>query len=461
MRRGLRGARPRRAGHDRQGRRGADRREHARALRARHALLPLAAADARGLPQRQGAGRPDARRARHRLRRRRRLVRRLRRGDRDPPDGRGDAPGPRPRVDGHRRRHRLQHGLRQHLPVQPVPRAVDELAVRERARRSRMGIRARWDQAGHPERRLWVIGGDGAMFDIGFGALSRMVASGDGHQGPGPRHAGLLEHRRPGVHGLVRRPGHQAVGVRQGAPRPDRAAQGARADPDGPRRGVRRPDDAGPPQPLPAHDHGGQRLPGPGRGHRLHAVPAGARHRRRRVGPPVEAGGRVADLPAVHLRPAARPDASPSACRSRATRRSRTTGPRRPTGRRSTSWPSPGPRAGSPRTSRPTARRRPRSSPPARIGWPPGGRSRSWPACADPDDGRGSSRATFDRSGDVRTVRPGPTLRPRPPSLPRRPRGRPAGSRDAWRRPSRAGPSAASRHRRSGAARRAPRAPPR
>ncbi|MFL5683282.1 MAG: thiamine pyrophosphate-dependent enzyme [Chloroflexota bacterium] len=41
-----------------------------------------------------------------------------------------------------------------------------------------MGIRARWDQAGHPDRRLWVIGGDGAMFDIGFGALSRMVASG-------------------------------------------------------------------------------------------------------------------------------------------------------------------------------------------------------------------------------------------------------------------------------------------
>ena len=41
-----------------------------------------------------------------------------------------------------------------------------------------MGIRERWDQAGHPERRLWVVGGDGAMFDIGFGALSRMVASG-------------------------------------------------------------------------------------------------------------------------------------------------------------------------------------------------------------------------------------------------------------------------------------------
>src|SRR5262249_61060235 len=41
-----------------------------------------------------------------------------------------------------------------------------------------LGIRERWDQSGHPERRLWVFGGDGAMYDIGFQALSRMVASG-------------------------------------------------------------------------------------------------------------------------------------------------------------------------------------------------------------------------------------------------------------------------------------------
>jgi pyruvate/2-oxoacid:ferredoxin oxidoreductase beta subunit/Pyruvate/2-oxoacid:ferredoxin oxidoreductase delta subunit len=41
-----------------------------------------------------------------------------------------------------------------------------------------LGIRARWDQAGHAERRLWVVGGDGAMYDIGFQSLSRMVASG-------------------------------------------------------------------------------------------------------------------------------------------------------------------------------------------------------------------------------------------------------------------------------------------
>ena len=35
-----------------------------------------------------------------------------------------------------------------------------------------------WDHEGHADRRLWVIGGDGAMYDIGFQALSRMVASG-------------------------------------------------------------------------------------------------------------------------------------------------------------------------------------------------------------------------------------------------------------------------------------------
>ena len=48
----------------------------------------------------------------------------------------------------------------------------------ENAATDAMGIRARWDQLGHPERRLWAVGGDGGMYDIGFQALSRMVASG-------------------------------------------------------------------------------------------------------------------------------------------------------------------------------------------------------------------------------------------------------------------------------------------
>jgi pyruvate/2-oxoacid:ferredoxin oxidoreductase beta subunit/NAD-dependent dihydropyrimidine dehydrogenase PreA subunit len=41
-----------------------------------------------------------------------------------------------------------------------------------------MGVRMRWDQMGWQDRPLWVIGGDGAMFDIGFQSLSRMLASG-------------------------------------------------------------------------------------------------------------------------------------------------------------------------------------------------------------------------------------------------------------------------------------------
>ena len=48
----------------------------------------------------------------------------------------------------------------------------------ENAPADALGIRARWDQAGHPERRLWVLGGDGAMYDIGFQSLSRLVAAG-------------------------------------------------------------------------------------------------------------------------------------------------------------------------------------------------------------------------------------------------------------------------------------------
>ena len=48
----------------------------------------------------------------------------------------------------------------------------------ENAPADALGIRERWDQAGHAGRRLWVLGGDGAMYDIGFQSLSRMVAAG-------------------------------------------------------------------------------------------------------------------------------------------------------------------------------------------------------------------------------------------------------------------------------------------
>src|SRR4026209_844360 len=48
----------------------------------------------------------------------------------------------------------------------------------ENAPADAMGIRLRWDQEGKQKRRLWVIGGDGALYDIGFQSLSRLLMSG-------------------------------------------------------------------------------------------------------------------------------------------------------------------------------------------------------------------------------------------------------------------------------------------
>jgi pyruvate/2-oxoacid:ferredoxin oxidoreductase beta subunit/NAD-dependent dihydropyrimidine dehydrogenase PreA subunit len=48
----------------------------------------------------------------------------------------------------------------------------------ENAPADAMGVRMRWDQLGWADRPLWCIGGDGAMFDIGFQSLSRLLASG-------------------------------------------------------------------------------------------------------------------------------------------------------------------------------------------------------------------------------------------------------------------------------------------
>ena len=48
----------------------------------------------------------------------------------------------------------------------------------ENAPADAMGVRSRWDQLGWRDRPLWCIGGDGAMFDIGFQSLSRLLASG-------------------------------------------------------------------------------------------------------------------------------------------------------------------------------------------------------------------------------------------------------------------------------------------
>jgi pyruvate ferredoxin oxidoreductase beta subunit len=48
----------------------------------------------------------------------------------------------------------------------------------ENAPADAIGVRMRWDQLGWGDKPIWCIGGDGAMFDIGFQALSRLLASG-------------------------------------------------------------------------------------------------------------------------------------------------------------------------------------------------------------------------------------------------------------------------------------------
>src|SRR5205814_480918 len=63
------------------------------------------------------------------------------------------------------------------LPFTPI-RVPSTTLFLEKPPADAMGIRLRWDQEGHPERRLWVVGGDGAMYDIGFQSLSRLLMSG-------------------------------------------------------------------------------------------------------------------------------------------------------------------------------------------------------------------------------------------------------------------------------------------
>jgi pyruvate/2-oxoacid:ferredoxin oxidoreductase beta subunit/NAD-dependent dihydropyrimidine dehydrogenase PreA subunit len=48
----------------------------------------------------------------------------------------------------------------------------------ENAPADAIGVRLRWDQLGWKDKPIWCIGGDGAMYDIGFQALSRLLASG-------------------------------------------------------------------------------------------------------------------------------------------------------------------------------------------------------------------------------------------------------------------------------------------
>ena len=57
------------------------------------------------------------------------------------------------------------------------------------------------------KKSMWIFGGDGWAYDIGFGGLDHVLASGNDRERLRLRYRGLLQHRRPGLQGLQHRPG--------------------------------------------------------------------------------------------------------------------------------------------------------------------------------------------------------------------------------------------------------------
>ena len=129
---------------------------------------------------------------------------------------------------------------------------------------------------------VWIIGGDGWAYDIGFGGLDHVLSSRTQRQHPRARHRGLLEHRRPGVEGDAARRRRQVRRGRQG----DRQ-EGPRRHRPGLRQRVRRRDRHR--RQRPADDQGAAR------GRRL--ARAVARHRLLDVHRPRHRHGQVDEPP--------------------------------------------------------------------------------------------------------------------------------------------------------------------
>ena len=95
----------------------------------------------------------------------------------------------------------------------------------ENAPADAMGVRgAMGSDSGWADKPVWCIGGDGAMFDIGFQSLSRLLASGMNSQGLRARYAGLLQHWWAGFDQHLHGPEHQDERARQGRGRQNRNA---------------------------------------------------------------------------------------------------------------------------------------------------------------------------------------------------------------------------------------------
>ena len=65
-------------------------------------------------------------------------------------------------------------------------------------------------------RSVWLVGGDGWAYDIGFGGLDHVLLDRPGRERARPRHRGVLQHRRAGVEGDAPRRGREVRVGRQG-----------------------------------------------------------------------------------------------------------------------------------------------------------------------------------------------------------------------------------------------------
>ncbi|MCZ7655156.1 MAG: 2-oxoacid:acceptor oxidoreductase family protein [Rhodocyclaceae bacterium] len=145
------------------------------------------------------------------------------------------------------------------------------------------------------------IGGDGAMYDIGFQNLSRAdVRHAD--QGAGGGHAGVFQHRRPGLHLGLHQPGVRHGAVRRGPARQTGDAQGNQPDRHGAPHVLRDVGHHRPYQPPHRELHRRPQFAAAGAVQHLCRLSAGARHRRRQERGPEQAGGRGARLSVVPLR---------------------------------------------------------------------------------------------------------------------------------------------------------------
>ena len=133
-----------------------------------------------------------------------------------------------------------------------------------------------WEQFTPEERDLLptviTIGGDGATYDIGFGALSRLLASDTPIKVAGAQHRRLFQHRRAGLDRELHRPGLRPVALRRRPRRQAGVAQGTRPDRLVPPERVRVRHQHRAAGALPGTCHGVPELPGARGARRLHAV---------------------------------------------------------------------------------------------------------------------------------------------------------------------------------------------